>query len=159
MSEERVGERSKFEKVFLTAIGLVAAPILGAMASTTLLIAFTVVTTWSAPIGNVPSIIAAGGLFGGYLGLLPSLAFGWPIHLVMQHFKLDRVPHYIIGGSLIGLLTMFVTWSISSGYGSFNAPVTLLFVAAGAVGALAFWLIRRPDRDTQSALPAEDSKP
>ncbi len=157
MNEERVGERTKFEKALLTVIGLVAAPILGAMASTTLLITFTVATTWSALVGSFPSIIAAGGLFGGYYGLLPSLTFGWPIHLVMQHLKLGRVHHYIIGGSLIALLAMFVTWSISGGYGAFNPPIVLLFVSAGAFGALAFWLIRRPDRDASSSQRAGET--
>jgi hypothetical protein len=71
----------------------------------------------------------------------------------MQHFKLVRVYHYTIGGSLIALLTMLLTWILSGVYGTFQIPILLLFASAGAIGGITFWFFRRPDRDARGSPP------
>lgn len=147
MSEQRVGGTARRLRILLTTFALVAAPILGAMACTAFIVIYTIIVTPRTSLEGIPQVIAAGGLFGGYYGAIPSLLVGWPVHLLMQRLKLVRMYAYAGGGLLIGIFCLGILWLVFGGSGYISLGLHTMFAAAGAIGGLAFWLIRRPDRD------------
>jgi hypothetical protein len=132
VNEKRVGETIKQAKIVLTTFGLVAAPMLGAMAATAFVLIYTLLTTWNGYSGGAAQVIAMGGLFGGCYGALPSLLVGWPIHLVMQRLNLTHALHYVTGGAVIAALEIMGIWVIAGAHGTMSSPLLLMFGAAGA---------------------------
>jgi hypothetical protein len=128
-----------------TVLGFLAAPIVPAM-----LVAMT---------GNWPV-----GIFVAIFGYPAVLLLGIPTHIILQKVGLSWWPAYVTTGFLAGglseLLYSFIlvatdnrppnTSAFSRGFsaviGSLDEVWPLFFVGCmGAIGALTFWLIARPD--------------
>jgi len=160
VSETRVGEPSKRQKVITTLIGLVAAPaVTGATFAICMMILATVLSS-----GGATGWRGSGGLgllitstvAGGIVGLVPALIVGLPLHHYFVRKRWNRALHYAAIGAAVGALSilviMFVFQMWSSGMNPLPLPGLYMFVGmfavSGTAGGLTFWIIRRPDRDT-----------
>jgi len=98
------------------------------------------------------SSLSLGAVFGAYIGAVPSLVIGWPLHVVL----LRKGWTYPLAYCALGLVLAFVAFALIGplfGFGSIyayqiGAPVLVL---AGVVGGLVVWAIRRPDHDARTA--------
>lgn len=103
-------------------------------------------------------MLVFGAIFGAIWGTLLTLIAGLPMHDVLLRRQSTRAGHYTIAGGFIGLAP-----GVSFAFGSLigttadrwgdAASFVLAGAAAGTIGGLTFWLIRRPDRDTARTPP------
>jgi LytS/YehU family sensor histidine kinase len=98
---------------------------------------------------NTMLVGASGFMLGGLLGWPVMLAFGLPMHAILIRRTPAKAWHYAVGGLLAGLIAGFLRYSMQAGEATVNDLTLFLAIGgvAGAIGALMFWLIRRPDRD------------
>ena len=101
------------------------------------------------------SSLAIGAVFGGYLGAVPSLVAGWPLHVLLLRKGWTHPLAYVV----LGLLLAFLAFALIGplfGFGSIyayqiGAPVLLV---AGVTGGIVVWSIRRPDHDAKPPVRA-----
>lgn len=150
MSEERVGgSTAETRGIGHTICGLLAAPIVGGMIASTLMILLaSILTPSSNALMMLHVSILAGLIAGAIFGVPAALLVGWPVHLLMKWRGVKRRHHYMLVGALIAVLPL----AVSSGSAllaspNLGVPLAISFLLAGAIGGVTFWLIRRPDRD------------
>lgn len=164
MSGDRVGGGMKRNRIVLTIVGLLAAPMAGAIVTVSGLMMIGQIITGNAP----PTLEAwanagsAAFLMGVYLGLfvgIPSaFLIGWPTHILLVRDQQSGRIVYIFLGALIAVIGTMLAAVVRSGpmalmYGLAFPQIALLILPAGAFGGLIFWLIRRPDRDSPKLDP------
>ena len=164
MSEDRVGEPIRDNRLARTFAGLLLAPVAGGFGSP---IIFVLVGSlidfinrkfdW----GAFESMRALGPftffflIYSVLLGIPISLVIGPPAYLGLKKLGVNGFVAYLVGGAAIGMLGaisvgMLTGWSV----GLFLFPgLSVLISCGGGIGGLTFWLIRRPDRDVVSAQP------
>lgn len=71
-----------------------------------------------------------------------ALVFGIPLHMLMVRAKLTKFWWYLALGYAT---TFFISWAFWKPTEGFQAQVLSLFGGLGALGALVFWWIARPD--------------
>lgn len=100
-------------------------------------------------------VVGVGGLMmGGVLGWPLMMLLGLPVHAVLLHTTTARAWHYVAAGLAAGIGAGFLRYARERD-ATTDDFVTLLSIggAAGALAALIFWLVRRPDRDTAERTP------
>lgn len=99
--------------------------------------------------------LTLGPVYGGLLGIIPSLLVGWPLHMAMQRAGLKLWWHYaLLGIILAAVAALLVSPLMGLDVIYLGIAIMLMMAGSGAIGGLVFWLIRRPDRDaTASPLP------
>lgn len=162
MSEHRLGDyQGRKGRIGYTFWGLVLAPMIGGAAS--MLIYVLPVLSFgdeeSRTLLKLHAVISTGFLAGAFLGLPASLLLGPFAHLLLLRQGWTSLLHYCTFGTVIALA---VQCTVMLGFsGLFVAPgtwrVALLAAIAGAIGGVAFWLIRRPDRDAPRPHPNRNS--
>jgi hypothetical protein len=104
-------------------------------------------------------VAAWGGLFGLLFGGPAAVLLGLPAHHFLLRMGKKHALFYALAGAIVGLPTAIAIFLWSSGLpmGAGGWLVALAIGALiGALSALLFWLIRRPDRD---ALPNPPTSP
>ena len=147
------------EMCIRTATGLVAAPLVGALAGGSLYVVlhtqFGNEFTLANLFGNAV-LIAVIGIISGFLYGVPYALFvGWPAHLLLLRFGLTSVFVYVClaASATAAFASVFVAPSFGFDVLAPKSFLELISSAAiaGGIGGLVFWLIRRPDRDAVSA--------
>ena len=95
-------------------------------------------------------VVGGGGLMmGGLLGWPLMMAFGLPMHMILLRTTSAKAWHYVTAGLAGGFAAGLLRFAMDGGAASMNDLVILLAIGglAGALSALVFWLVRRPDRD------------
>ncbi len=143
-----------------TVLGLFAASLAGSMVGT---IVAAVTTDWlhgAAFIESAPALALA-ALLGSLLVLPFSVLLGWPLHLTLKSMRKSRAFAYGSLGCTIGFVAVVLLLTATPTSHSYRDFVLagLLGAAIGGVSATAFWLIRRPDRDTRPSLTAVQKDP
>jgi hypothetical protein len=141
----------------LTVTALLAAPIVGAIASS--LIYATIHTQFGTQYTILNLLV--GAMFTTVMGVISAMLFivpssfilGWPIHLILMRIGLTGFMAYTcvsatLTAVLARLLPGFYTGPLQN-----DVELHLLAAVAGAVGGVVFWLIRRPDRAAPIASP------
>lgn len=153
MSEDRLGGRSQSTRIILTIVGLLCAPVVGVTVAIYFGMLFDFVGRGSSIdyAYMLNSAGSVGAVLGAYLGWPTAFLFGWPIHVGLLDRNATKLRHYVGLGAVIGV-TLFLTVTLVTGAVRFAldpsfASLALTSTAAGALGGLTFWLIRRPDRD------------
>jgi hypothetical protein len=142
---------------FRSLVGFVLAPMIGgglAFVGSTL--------SPGNPIDGLRLSVFAIGAFGGLvLGMPISIFIAWPLHLFLLERHWTRLAFYIAPGALLAMLPYipFATYVSQSSSSAMLAWSAVCFAIAGAIGALLFWLIRRPDRDTPPTLDVASEPP
>lgn len=80
---------------------------------------------------------------GSLIAYFAIVVLGLPTHLLLSATEQRDVIPYVLLGALAGFVTVLL---ISALYESYLGWLVPLGLAAGTLNALAFWLIRRPDR-------------
>jgi len=95
---------------------------------------------------------------GALLGVPAMVLFGLPIHSILLAFGYRSAWHYSLMGALAGMVVgaIVLLWLSDAPAETTNwAPSFALGSFTGALSALTFWLVRRPDRDAANpARPA-----
>lgn len=163
MSEARVGESSERSRIIRTIIGLLCAPLVGAvMAMFAAFMALQLINgqAFGIPVDQIMPLLQMGAMLGAYAGWPVAFLFGWPIHVGLMQRNASKAPYYVLFGAFIATATFVVATTVTGYLFRFILDwqfilTGLSFLTAGAIGGLVFWLIRRPDRDNQSALPTD----
>lgn len=97
-------------------------------------------------------MLLIGALFGAIWGTLLTVGAGLPVHALLLRRGTTRAGSYLVAGGLIGLapgafFAIGPLMGATADKWSDAASLVLAGTAAGMVGGMAFWLIRRPDRD------------
>ena len=156
MSEDAVGGADKCDtRRARTLVALVAAPITGGIGGVLVLFAFGMGYQLFfsgrvdlSGLGNPLWMMIASSVMTNAIvaGVPLSLIAGLPVHLLLTKLRMVGWLTYAVGGGAIALAGMVVVQE-TLGW-RFYAPFVLAVVGGGgAIGGLAFWLIRRPDRD------------
>lgn len=149
MSETGVGRRTQSTKVAATIAGLLCAPPAGAFLANCFMVIYLHATTDGPVIVGPTSATLTFALpimYGALFGWPVAFVIGWPIHIVLQLQRANSALHYAIFGAAVActlLPLVLISGALTGFLGLFTSGVGL----AGAIGGLAFWLIRRPDRD------------
>lgn len=101
---------------------------------------------------TLSSTLGIGTFFGATWGQLATFAFGLPAHLWLKRKTTRQAWMYAFAGAGAGLIfgVVFVYGMVFGGSLAALADIAALALAsltAGAIGGLAFWFIRRPDKD------------
>ncbi|MDF1839738.1 MAG: hypothetical protein P1V35_17870 [Planctomycetota bacterium] len=142
-----------------TGIGLVLAPVVGGALFMVILVVLMVAGDGAGgSMGLLQRIFGAafmGAIYGGLVGLPYSLTIGGLGHHFLSRRGLDSVLPYVGLFAMTGMCSVLVPWlfrlaftphgSFSEILGFWSGLVTT--AVAGAFGGIAFWRIRRPDRD------------
>lgn len=158
MSETRVGEPSKRRKVVTTIIGLVVAPIVICVSLVIGIIIFSMVTDrgmGTAYFGGNFTLLIGAVIYGGTFGLVPSVLVALPLHHYFVRKQWNSAIQHGALGVVAGVLSLIIFMAVMSawmqGPSPFMYPGAYIGIAAigiaGIPGGLAFWIIRRPDRD------------
>ena len=158
MSETRVGEPSKRRKVVTTIIGLVVAPVVICVSLVIGVIIFSMVMdrgTGIAYFGGNFTLLIGAVIYGGTFGLVPSVLVALPLHHYFVRKQWNSAVQHGALGAIAGVLSLILFLAILSiwmpGPSAFMYPGAYIAIAAigiaGIPGGLAFWIIRRPDRD------------
>lgn len=107
---------------------------------------------------TLSSTLGIGTFFGATWGQLATFAIGLPAHLWLKRKTAGQAWMYAFAGAGAGLIfgVVFVYGMVFGRSLAALAEIAALVLAsltAGAIGGLAFWLIRRPDRDAQPRPP------
>ena len=96
--------------------------------------------------------LTLGPLYGGLLGIIPSILVGWPLHMAMQRAGLKLWWHYaVLGVILAAIAAPLVSPLMGLDVIYLGIAIMLMMAGSGAIGGLVFWLVRRPDRDAVTA--------
>lgn len=102
--------------------------------------------------GTIVSTMGMGAMFGVLIGIPAAVFGGLPSHHILMRTRRTHPGFYALAGALVGVPTaiagvVFMSrGAIMLSIGGWG--IAFAFCAlAGAVSALLFWLIRRPDRD------------
>jgi hypothetical protein len=156
-------ERNDFslELCIGTATGLIAAHLSGALASS-LIYALLHKPFWT--LEGLAQLLAS-AFASALIAVMAALFYGvpcarvvgWPVHLFLFQIRFTGVFIYacFAASLVVAFARIFVAPSFGFGPGGPNDLLELIAFAAvtGGVGGVAFWLIRRPDRDALSASP------
>jgi len=101
---------------------------------------------------TLPTTLGMGIFIGATWGQLATFVIGLPAHLWLKQNTTRRAWMYASAGAIAGLIfgAVFVYGMLfgrSIGAAADIAALALASLTAGALGGLAFWLIRRPDKD------------
>lgn len=128
-----------------------AAPLLGGSACTIVLSLLAMCPGQSCDVVLLSQVALAGAFGGLIVGIPAMLLFGMPAHAWLWSTGRKKIWHYAIAGVLVGVLTSGAIAALYvSPFGSGDLPFPRLAIigsGTGAVSAVVFWLIRRPDRD------------
>jgi hypothetical protein len=143
-----------------TALGLLLAPVAGGGVGLSVYALTSQLISGKPFFGAVAqdtflSALAIGIAFGGYIGSVPALVIGWPLHVLL----LRRGWTHPLAYMALGLLIAFIAFALIGplfGFGSTLAyeiasPALLI---SGPVGGLVLWSIRRPDHDARVRVDA-----
>ncbi len=137
---------------------LVLAP-LGASATVAMsLAAITICPRYGCNLEILTFAGLAGVTYGAVVGVPTVVLAGLPVHHILSIIGRTHVLPYVLAGGLIGLPAAVFGLAILS-RGSLNmsaegwAFACALGAITGAMSALVFWLIRRPDRDVRANPP------
>lgn len=164
MSDDRVGGGTKRDKIIVTIVGLIAAPVVGGVVGTTCLAVYSVIANEGGHVRDMKtflmifSMVISGPWIGLLYGVAPALLIGWPVHTYLVRAGRNGLITYALGGAIIGFVGIAIMMPLLLGLDLIQTlliyPVTgLILVAVGASAGLVFWLIRRPDRDASPATP------
>lgn len=103
-------------------------------------------------------MLAIGALFGAIWGTLLTVGAGLPVHALLLRRGTTHAGSYLVAGGVIGLapgafFAIGPLMGTTADKWSDAASFVLAGAAAGMVGGMAFWLIRRPDRDAARTPP------
>jgi len=141
-------------------IGLVLAPIVGAIVSVAITFGFASFLNpigWTSP--STFDLLFGTVSIGAAAGCPAAFILGPPIHIWLQYRRWVGVHHYIAFGALIGLITALALAVFFMQAGGAIAIIGFMIIFAGAIGGLVFWLIRRPDRDAPASAPPRAATP
>jgi hypothetical protein len=98
---------------------------------------------------NTVMVLASGFMLGGLLGWPVMLALGLPMHAALIRKTTAKAWHYALAGLAAGLIAGLLRYAMERGEATVNDLTALLSIGgvAGAVAALVFWFVRRPDKD------------
>lgn len=105
-------------------------------------------------------LVFFGTVTGAMWGQLATAFIGLPAHIWLMQYTRRRAWMYAVAGALAGTgFGATFVWATVFGV-TFPAFADVIWLAvagatAGACAGITFWLIRRPDRDNQSALPTD----
>jgi hypothetical protein len=132
--------------------GLVLAPLGASAAAAMTLAAITICPSYGCSLEIFTFAGLVGVTYGAVVGVPTALLAGLPVHHLLSITGRTHVLPYVLAGGLIGLPAAVFGLAILS-RGSLNmsaegwAFASALGASTGAISALVFWLIRRPDRD------------
>jgi len=92
------------------------------------------------------------------LGYPVAALLGGPLFLLMQRYRFVKMYYYLLAGSILGLISIFVAnvdklrfMSLTDIFGYYFTPHHMFLGAImGMIATMSFWLIVRPDRYTYS---------
>lgn len=148
MSEDAATSGTPRDRIVLAVLGLALAPIIGGLGALAFMIAFS---SFLNPLGwSVPSFgtFLLGAIYiAALVGWPAAVVLGIPTHLELKRRGWTGALNYFGFGALIGLATMIILMIMLNQFGGAAMVIGFMIVLAGALGGLAFWLIRRPDKD------------
>lgn len=157
MSGPAASDSPGYDRFLRSLVGLMLAPVAGSAIAMTgyamAAILHSVLMNRLPPdtLGVFLRLVATGIEAGIRIGILPTLAVGWPLHSLLLRTGFIHLATYITFSAALGVAATQIMIPIIYAQGAFSRPVTLdtalLAAAAGGVGGALFWLIRRPDRD------------
>jgi LytS/YehU family sensor histidine kinase len=98
---------------------------------------------------NTIMVAVAGLMVGGLLGWPVMLVIGLPMHAALIRKTTAKAWHYAVAGLAAGLIAGLLRFAMERGGARMNDLIVLLAIGgvAGAIAALVFWSVRRPDKD------------
>jgi hypothetical protein len=140
----------KFKK---TATGFAFAVVTPAVLNSALLLGYMLINSFSNYfVTDLGGALAAFALIALAVGLVTSfvgcVVFGIPVYFILQRCRLYSWPVYAVAGFATGLLMGVLMPLVMRSAGMFDAGTKGLFVLfclSGAVAALTFWWVVRPD--------------
>jgi hypothetical protein len=160
VSDDRVGGSTRRDRIVLTILGLVIAPVVGGVVVALGAVSHFLIAQAGAgrldasaiqqAITGAPQFMAVAAMAGAVFGILPALLLGWPAHLLLNRRQWTSARTYALAGAPLGFFIVRLAYVFMGGGTAFLLPLPsdLLFaLLGGAAGAFTFWLIRRPDRD------------
>jgi hypothetical protein len=108
--------------------------------------------------------VPIGAITGGVTGWPVTALLGPAADRYMRKRRWTGAGHYLLAGAVLGVIPVLVVmmFTASAIIGRLDgapgvlgmAAISLVFLLASGVGGLVFWMIRRPDRSTQSGKTA-----
>lgn len=158
MSDSGLGGATHRERIVLTILGLAVASIAGGAAFGLVLVLFGLVSGEAHSLLGLPSMFAVLIIVSAFAGFPFNLLLSWPAHVVLTRLGLRSASAYLVAGAPLGLAVacaILITFNggdarilISlAGVSLLSAGLLAFSCVAGVVGAWAFWLVRRPDKD------------